>query len=173
MADLVGNLMLSKYWDSAAFLLSYDGSGGWYDHVRPPQVDRNGYGLRVPALLVSAYARKDYVEHAAMDYTSALRFVEQNWGVQPLAARDKAATSLATAFDFSASPRPAQLQLGQSAPVRAPSASVWIVYLCYGLSLLGVIVAVVLAFLRSTRGRRAQNSQVSTTEHATPVGAGR
>ena len=49
--------MLSQYWKSSAFLISYDGSGGWFDHVAPPQVDANGYGLRVPALLVSPYAR--------------------------------------------------------------------------------------------------------------------
>ena len=38
--------MLSSYWDTSAFLLSYDGSGGWFDHVAPPQVDENGYGLQ-------------------------------------------------------------------------------------------------------------------------------
>ncbi|MCW2648637.1 MAG: hypothetical protein JWP07_4746 [Pseudonocardiales bacterium] len=171
VTDLVGNLMLSKYWNSAAFLLSYDGSGGWYDHVTPPQVDRNGYGLRVPALLVSAYARKGYVDHTTMDYTSALAFIEQNWGLAPLAARDKAATSLVGAFDFSAAPRPAQVQFGHSVPGKAPTTSVAIVYWCYGVALLGVIGSVVFAFLWSGRGRRDAHGQPGMVEHAAMVGA--
>ncbi len=50
---LINDLMSSQYWSSSAFLLAYDDWGGWYDHVKPPQVDAFGYGFRVPALLVS------------------------------------------------------------------------------------------------------------------------
>ena len=85
---------------------SYDGSGGWFDGVRPPTVAGQPLGFRVPALLVSAYARKGQVDHTVLDYTSALKFIEQNWGLAPLAARDAHANSLSSAFDFAAGPRP-------------------------------------------------------------------
>ena len=70
---------------------TYDDWGGWYDHVKPPQVDPYGYGFRVPALLVSPWARHGYVDHTQLDFTSMLKFIEENWGLAPLAARDAAA----------------------------------------------------------------------------------
>jgi phospholipase C len=106
---IIGALMRSKLWSSSAFHWTYDDWGGWYDHVRPPQVDRFGYGFRAPAVLVSAYARRGHVEHATMDFTSILKFIEENWGLKPLTARDRAATSLMRAFDFTKPPRQAVL----------------------------------------------------------------
>ena len=81
---MVTQLMQSRYWDSSALMWSYDGSGGWFDDVRPPRVDGQTLGFRVPALLVSAYARKGQVNHTVLDYTSALKFIEQNWRLAPL-----------------------------------------------------------------------------------------
>jgi phospholipase C len=104
---LINGLMDSKSWQSSAFLLSYDDWGGWYDHVKPPQVDNFGYGFRVPALLVSPYARQAYVDSKTMDFTSILRFIEDNWGLKPLTHRDATARSIASGFDFSAKPRQA------------------------------------------------------------------
>ena len=75
-------------WKSSAFLLAYDDWGGWYDHVKPPQVDRHGYGFRVPALLVSPYAKRGVVDNTTLDFTSILRFIEDNWDLKPLATRD-------------------------------------------------------------------------------------
>jgi phospholipase C len=103
---IVNALTRSDYWNSSAFMWAYDDWGGWYDHVSPPQVDQYGYGFRVPALLVSAYARQGQVNSTTLDYTSVLKFIETNWGLQPLAARDAAATSIASAFDFTKPPRP-------------------------------------------------------------------
>ena len=104
--NMVTQLMQSRYWDSSALMWSYDGSGGWYDNVAPPRAGSAQLGLRVPALLVSPYARKGQVNHTVLDYTSALRFIEQNWQLAPLTSRDARATSLASAFDFTAAPRP-------------------------------------------------------------------
>ena len=74
---------------------SYDGSGGWYDHVAPARDRaRPPSGFRVPALLVSAYARQGQVNHTVLDYTGALKFIEQNWRLPPLTARDATANSL-------------------------------------------------------------------------------
>jgi phospholipase C len=98
--SLINALVQSSSWKKSAFLLAYDDWGGWYDHVRPPRVDRHGYGLRVPALLVSPYARRGVVDHTTLDFTSILKFIEQNWGLKPLAQRDARANSFAAAFDF-------------------------------------------------------------------------
>jgi phospholipase C len=103
--SLIQALMRSNSWDSSAFLLLYDDWGGWYDHVSPPQVDENGYGMRVPGLLISAYARRGYIDSTMLDFTSVLKFIEENWGIEPLAARDTQAKSFMSAFDFSMSPR--------------------------------------------------------------------
>lgn len=105
---LVQSLMQSQYWESSAFMWSYDDWGGWYDHVPPPQVDEYGYGFRVPALLVSAYAKQGYIDSTQLDYTSGLKFIEENWGLEPLAERDAAANSISSAFDFSKPPRQAR-----------------------------------------------------------------
>ncbi len=103
---IINGLTRSEYWNSSAFLWAYDDWGGWFDHVSPPQVDAYGYGFRVPALLVSPYARQGQVNSTTLDYTSVLKFIEDNWGLKPLAARDAAATSIASAFDFTSPPRP-------------------------------------------------------------------
>jgi phospholipase C len=104
---LINALVDSREWKSSAFLLSYDDWGGWYDHVKPPQVDNFGYGFRVPSILVSPYARQGYVDSTTLDFTSILRFIEDNWGLKPLTHRDATAKSIASGFDFSAPPRPA------------------------------------------------------------------
>ncbi len=102
--SLTNALMRSSDWKSSAFLLSYDDWGGWYDHVKPPQVDQYGYGFRVPSLLVSPYARKGYIDHTTLDFTSILRFIEDNWNLRPLASRDARAKSIASGFDFGQAP---------------------------------------------------------------------
>ena len=103
--SLVTQLMRSPLWNTSAFLWSYDDWGGWYDHVAPPQIDAHGYGFRVPALLVSPYARRGHVDHTTLDFTSALKFIERNWKVDPLAERDRNANTFLNAFDFTAPPR--------------------------------------------------------------------
>ena len=92
--SLLNALASSSSWKDSAFTWTYDDWGGWYDHVKPPQVDRYGYGFRAPALLVSAYARRGHVDHTQLDFTSILKFIEENWNLKPLAARDAAANSL-------------------------------------------------------------------------------
>jgi phospholipase C len=86
-------------------LVTYDDWGGWYDHVLPPQVDEHGYGMRVPAFMVSAYAKRGHIEKTVLDFTSIMKFIEENWGIEPLAERDANADNFLTAFDFSAPPR--------------------------------------------------------------------
>ncbi len=102
---LIQALMRSDSWKSSAFLLTYDDWGGWYDHVVPPQVDENGYGLRVPAILISAYAKRGYIDSTVLDFTSIPKFIEENWDLKPIATRDAKANSFVTAFDFKQAPR--------------------------------------------------------------------
>ena len=77
---MVTALMQSDAWDSSAFMVSYDDWGGWYDHVPPPSVDEFGYGFRVPAMLVSPYAKQGYVDSTVLDHTSILKFIEDELG---------------------------------------------------------------------------------------------
>lgn len=103
--NLLNALMKSTAWNNSAFVLSYDRAGGWYDHVKPPQVDAHGLGFRVPALLVSPYARQGHINSTPLDFTSLLRFIEDNYDLQPLTERDKNANSIVSAFDFQQPPR--------------------------------------------------------------------
>ena len=146
---MLTQLMLSRYWSSSAFLWSYDGSGGWYDHVSPPA----GLGLRVPALLVSPYARQGQVNHTVLEAGAALRFVESNWHVAPLAGRDVAAGDLATAFDFGSPPRSAAL-VTTDPVARPPLVKVDIIYQFYGGAL--VLVLLLLAVTAAAPGRRGR-----------------
>jgi phospholipase C len=151
---LVNGLMRSRYWTSSAFLLTYDSSGGWYDHVRPPRVDRWGYGFRVPALLVSAYAKRGHVDHTTLDFTSILAFIERNWRLRPLTARDRRAKSLMGAFAFDRGPRAAEFLTGRrdaglpSDPATVP------VYVSYGAALVAAVLMIGLAQVREAVLRR-------------------
>jgi phospholipase C len=100
----VTSLMRSSAWSSSLFALTWDDWGGWYDHVAPPQVDGDGYGFRVPAIFVSPYAKSGTVDDTTYDFTSVLKFIEDNWGLPPLTARDATANSIANALDFSKAP---------------------------------------------------------------------
>jgi phospholipase C len=116
LRKLSSELMKSRYWSSSAFMWTYDSWGGWYDHVPPPKVDARGYGFRVPALLLSPYAKRGVVDHTVLDYTSMLKFIEDNWRLAPLSTRDAGSAGLTTAFDFGAPPRaPDLLPLGWGA----------------------------------------------------------
>ncbi len=129
-------LMRSSAWDSSAFLWTYDDWGGWYDHVIPPQVDEFGFGYRAPTLLISPYAKRGHVESATLDFTSGLKFIENNWGVEPLAARDAAANDITGAFDFDAPPRPAELLPDHRDPPPEFLSPQRVIYVVYGAALL-------------------------------------
>jgi phospholipase C len=102
-------LMLSPAWDTSVLQWAYDDWGGWYDHVPPPQVDEFGYGFRTAAQLISPYARRGYIDSETHDFTSILRFIEDNWSLPSLSTRDANAISIATALDFSQAPRAASI----------------------------------------------------------------
>ena len=71
--------MRSPDWSSTSIFLAWDDWGGFYDHVTPPQVDRAGYGIRVPGLVISPYARQGFVDHRTLSFDAYLRFIEDDF----------------------------------------------------------------------------------------------
>jgi phospholipase C len=143
VTQLVNSLMRSEHWKSSAFMWSYDGWGGWYDHVRPPRVDSFGYGFRVPALLVSPYARRSYVDSTTLDSTSILKFIERNWGLEPLASRDRKARTFLGAFDFARPAREPRFPSSERSRALKPHANQVAIYGSYlgALVLTGLVLA--------------------------------
>jgi phospholipase C len=79
VTNLVNTIMRGPDWSSTAIFLSWDDWGGFYDHVAPPTVDGNGYGLRVPSLVISPYAKRGYVDHQTLSHDAYLRFIEDDF----------------------------------------------------------------------------------------------
>ncbi len=79
VTSLINAVMQSPDWDSTAIFLSWDDWGGFYDHVVPPVVDQNGYGLRVPGLVISPYARAGYIDHQTLSHDAYLKFIEADF----------------------------------------------------------------------------------------------
>jgi Phosphoesterase family len=77
--SLINAVMRGPDWHSTAIFLSWDDWGGFYDHVRPPKIDKNGYGIRVPGLLISPYARKGYIDHQTLSFDAYLKFIEDDF----------------------------------------------------------------------------------------------
>ena len=76
---LVNTVMRGPDWNSTAIFLSWDDWGGFYDHVQPPHVDQNGYGLRVPGLVISPFAKRGYVDHQTLSFDAYLKFIEADF----------------------------------------------------------------------------------------------
>jgi phospholipase C len=79
VTSLIDTVMRSPEWDSTAIFLCWDDWGGFYDHVQPPQVDGAGYGLRVPGLVISPYAKRGYVDHQILSQDAYLKFIEDDF----------------------------------------------------------------------------------------------
>jgi phospholipase C len=106
VASLVNAVGSSKYWKSTAIFVMWDDWGGWFDPVQPVHEDYDGLGFRVPLLMISAYAKSGYVTHVQYETSSVLRFIEDTFGLPPLAASDARANDpAADAFDFARPPR--------------------------------------------------------------------
>ena len=79
VTGLINTIMESPDWKSTAIFLTWDDWGGFYDHVIPPQVDQNGYGARAPALMISPYAKKGYIDHQTLSFDAYLKFIEDDF----------------------------------------------------------------------------------------------
>jgi phospholipase C len=122
VTGLIDRIMRSPDWKSTAIFLAWDDWGGFYDHVPPPKVDPQGYGLRVPALVISPYAKRGYVDHQTLSFDAYLKFIEDDFlggaRIDPSTdgrpdrrpdVRENAAIlgNLVRAFDFAQKPRAA------------------------------------------------------------------
>ncbi len=120
VTGLINAIMRSPDWSSTAIFLSWDDWGGFYDHVVPPHVDANGYGLRVPGLVISPYSRRGYIDHQILSHDAYNKFIEDDFlGGQRLdpatdgrpdprpdvREAEPILGDLAADFDFSQSPR--------------------------------------------------------------------
>ena len=116
---LINAAMQGPDWNSTAIFLTWDDWGGFYDHVVPPRIDGNGYGLRVPGLVISPWARAGAIDHTQLSFDSYLRLIEDRFvGGQRLdpktdgrpdsrpTVRERLANPLNKAFDFTQQPLP-------------------------------------------------------------------
>ncbi|HEX8752100.1 MAG TPA: alkaline phosphatase family protein [Solirubrobacterales bacterium] len=115
MADVVHAFLESPQFRRGALFIVYDEWGGFFDHVRPPRVpdvrssgnldeDFGQMGMRIPAVLVSPYARRGHVDHNIYGFESILKLIRYRFGVPPLTTRDAYARNMVRSFDFESKP---------------------------------------------------------------------
>jgi acid phosphatase len=101
IADLVAKLQASPQWGNMLVVVTYDENGGIWDHVAPPKADMWGPGTRVPAIIISPYAKKGYVDSVAYDTTSIIKFLTRRFGLATLAGARKSVGDLSNSLDLS------------------------------------------------------------------------
>jgi phospholipase C len=115
MADVVHAFLESPQFKRGALFIIYDEWGGFFDHVRPPRVpdmrssadvnqDFGQMGMRIPAVLVSPYARRGHVDHNIYGFESILKLIRYRFGLSPLTVRDRYARNMVRSFDFDSNP---------------------------------------------------------------------
>ena len=124
VTGVINAIMQSPDWDSTAIFLTWDDWGGFYDHVVPPTVDTSGYGLRVPGIVISPYARRSYIDHQILSHDAYVKFIEDDFlgsaRIDPKTdgrpdsrpgVRENAVKlgDLRNDFDFSQAPRPPEI----------------------------------------------------------------
>jgi phospholipase C len=111
VASIVNAVGKSQYWKSTAIVVVWDDWGGWYDHVLPPKPSKvtvgnlGGPGFRVPMIVVSAFAKKNYISHKQYEFGSVVKFVETVFGLPSLHTTDATTAGFVTDFFDFASPR--------------------------------------------------------------------
>ncbi|MDP9332980.1 MAG: phospholipase [Actinomycetota bacterium] len=135
VTSLVNAVMKSPDWSSSAIFLAWDDWGGFYDHVVPPVVDENGYGLRVPGIVISPYAKHGFIDHQTLSFDAYAKFIEDDFldGQRLDPATDGRSDprptvrenveilgDLASDFDFTQAPRPPEGRVRSSSlPARS------------------------------------------------------
>lgn len=98
--DLINEVLEGPNGKDALVILTYDEFGGFFDHVVPPETDRWGPGSRIPAIIIGPFAKKGFVDSTQYETVSILSFIEQRWGLEPLADRDRNANPFKNALIF-------------------------------------------------------------------------
>jgi phospholipase C len=104
VASVVNAIGTSSYWKSTAIVVVWDDWGGFYDNLAPKQMGFGGLGFRVPALIVSAYAKPGYLSTTDYEFGSILKYIEHNWDLGSLGTTDVRAKSIIDSFDYSQAP---------------------------------------------------------------------
>ncbi len=86
MESVINALIQSPLWTGSAFFMTYDEGGGFFDHVQPPQLDAYGLGMRVPAFVISPWAKRGYISGQLYEHNSLLKFIERRFGLPTLAS---------------------------------------------------------------------------------------
>jgi phospholipase C len=105
VASVVNAIGQGPDWKSTAIVIVWDDWGGWYDHVKPPQLDYVGLGFRLPCIIVSPYIKPATISSTQYEYGSILKFIEQVFRLPSLGTTDVRANSLLNVFDFRMKPR--------------------------------------------------------------------
>ena len=100
VADLVKEIRESQLWDDTVIVICYDENGGRWDHVPPPKIDEWGPGTRVPAIVISPFAKRKHIDHTQYDTTAILRLIEERYELEPLGTRDRDTGDLLNAMSF-------------------------------------------------------------------------
>jgi phospholipase C len=100
VTGIVNAIMKTSMWEHTAIFLTWDEWGGFFDHVPPQRVDEIGLGFRVPLLTISPFAKKGYVDDALGEFSTPLRFIADNWGLDYLTPRIANAHNFEHVFDF-------------------------------------------------------------------------
>jgi len=99
--ELINDVLNGPNGKDVVIIVTYDENGGFWDHVAPPAIDKKwGPGTRVPAIIISPFAKQGYVDHTQYETVGILSFIEKRWGLTPLADRDKNANPFTNAFNF-------------------------------------------------------------------------
>lgn len=96
---LVRKIEKSRVWKDSIIIITFDDTGGFWDHVAPPKGDRFGPGERIPAVIVSPFAKKGFIDHTTYDTTSILKLIETKYDLKPLTDRDAKANDLTNALE--------------------------------------------------------------------------
>jgi len=139
VTSVINSVMEGPDWKSSAIFLAWDDWGGFYDNVKPPTVDQNGYGLRVPAMTISPYSKQGYIDHTTLSSDAYLKFIEDDFlgGARLNPKTDgrpdprpdvrenaKQLGNLANDFNFSQAPR-APVLLPTNPPSDSPTLPPW------------------------------------------------
>lgn len=119
IVNTINHLQKTPEWKDTAVVIAYDDSDGWYDHVYGPnngqtvESGKAGFGPRLPLLVVSPYAKRNFVDHTVTDQTSILKFIEDNWNLGRIGggSLDAQAGSIENMFDFKKGPHTQRLFL--------------------------------------------------------------
>ena len=96
VASVVDAVGASAYWSSTAIVVDWDDWGGFYDHVAPPQLDVDGLGFRTPMIVISPYAKTEYVSHIRYESTSVVKFIEATFGLPTLSTAGRCERPIST-----------------------------------------------------------------------------